>query len=131
MKLKEFNQENSRNIVKGRSTVRIYRNTGIFQFSKQAAEVIGLQVGSLVTIHQDEENPEDFYIHKTVANGFILRGNGTELSGLTLNCSMVAALILDSAKVGKSASFQVSKQPVISNGREYWPIITARPLSVK
>ena len=132
MKLKEFNQENSRNIMTGRLTVRIYRRTGIFQFSKQAAEVLGLQIGSLVTIHQDEEHPEDFYFHKTSdPKGFILRGKGAELSGLTFNCSKVAVKILDLKKVEKSASFQISKQPMLINGLEYWPIITARLLSIK
>ena len=132
MKLKEFNQENARKIVTGRSTVRIYRKTGVFQLSKQAAEVIGLQAGSRGTIHQDEEHPEDFYLHKTAdPNGFLLRGRGTDLTGLTFNCTKAAVEILEPKNVDNSAAFQVSKLPITINGLEYWPIITARLLSLK
>ena len=77
---------------------------------------------------------DDIAIAQTVygkVQGFILRGKGAELSGLTFNCSKVAAEILDLKKVEKSASFQISKQPMLINGLEYWPIITARLLSIK
>lgn len=126
MKLKIYNSENSKNTHSGKATIRIARKSGLFSLSKTAGEKMGLVRNDRVIIVEDEENPGNFYLHKTSdPSGFALRFK-TENSGLSWNCSKLANIILAS-KLIKSVSYTVGNAQEI-DGMPYHLIITAKPL---
>ena len=135
MKFKVYNQTNSRNSVQGKSTLRINERTGLFTFSKAAGEIMEVQDRGRITILQNEESPEDFYICKDPdGDSFELRGKDKSFS---FNSSSLATLILDGGKVikravklSRNASFSIGKSIEI-DGLMVHLILLSKPFEVK
>jgi hypothetical protein len=129
MKLKIYNQENSKNVISGKALIRIARKSGLITFSKSACEKLGLTLNDKLNICQDEESPLDFYIHKTAhPSGFELRIKAPAKTGAAFNCAKLSNLILWD-KNCKSAAYLIGDSFELE-GLLYWPIITAKPIHV-
>lgn len=132
MKLKVFNQTNSKHSVTGRPTLRIHKRGGLLTFSKAAAELMDVKSGDKIVIVQDEESPENFYVHKTSnPDGFTLRGkqgsNKIMTDGVSFNCSKLAQMI---APKFIGVSFPVGSG-IKFDGMTYHLIVTAKPMNEK
>ena len=87
MKLRTFN---ATNIQKGIKNVKpfIHMNivTGVISMNRGACELLGVREGDGVQMHQDEDDPETWFIEKAKKDGFILRGNGNK-TAMMFNCT--------------------------------------------
>ncbi len=100
MKLRTFNQTNSKSHTTGILTVRVSEKTGLFSFSKAASELLGLMDGDGILVSQDEDSPAAFFIHKsTDPEAFMVRIKKSS-SAFAFNCTSLAILLLDKG-VGK------------------------------
>lgn len=125
MKLKVYNQQNSKNSITGKPTVRIHRPSGIMSFSKAACQLIGVASGDKIVIVQDEDEPADFFIHKTNhPDGFTLRAKADN-AGASFNCSKIAALLTPGLT---AVAYPVSGAQVI-DGMSYHLIVTSKHLN--
>jgi hypothetical protein len=96
MKLKTFN---TTNVTSNRSfspSIGVNSKTGLFNINPSACEKIGLKEGTCVQFHQDEDDPENWYLEIVKDNGFTLRKNENITKGTFLNCSYIARKIFDS-----------------------------------
>lgn len=86
MKLKKFDSLNSRISRTNAATIRFHckGNTSI---SKKAVDEIGLKDGDKISICQDEDDPNDFYLVTNDPDGFTLRASTGD--GLNFNCATV------------------------------------------
>lgn len=126
MKLKTFNAETC--IVKrnGKPTVGINFKMGLFRFNKECCELIGLKEGAKVSLHQDEEEPTDWYLLVNDEKGFETRRKENVTPGLLFNNSSLAKQIAESTEYeGKSAALAIGKEAVKYEKKLYWPLITA------
>lgn len=131
MKLKAFNQENIPVIRTGKPTIRFFATAGLISISKAAALLMNLKEGSLIELCQNEDEPTDWYIHKTEEqSGFTLRGKTSSFC-LTFNSTPLVVKVLSTLNIEKGASFLISKKPVIIDSEEYWYMITGNPMNVK
>ena len=130
MKFKIYNAENSKSAtVGGNSTIRVQRNSGLISFSKKASENIGITQGDRIVVVQDEENPENFYIHKTAdPKGFLIRFKTADL-GASFNCSTLVNLILLNKKFNY-VSYTIGAAHEI-DGMVYHLIVTSKPMREK
>ena len=95
MKLKSFNQSNSKNQVTGQASLRINEKGGLFTLGKYASRLIGLSGKSSLEIFQDEDSIEDFFIYVSKSpEAFTLRCK-TGTDSYAFNCTKLAKLILD------------------------------------
>lgn len=72
MKLIKFDCTNARSQRVGESTIRFHRQ-GQISISKKFCEELGLKAGTPVSVVQDEETPEDWYLVINDKDGFPLR----------------------------------------------------------
>jgi hypothetical protein len=128
MKLKEFNVENT---VSERYTpvqvpaLGINVKSGLFRLNKAAAELIGAKVDELVVLHQDEEEPTDWYIEKVKEKGFKLRFKDNVGSGLFFNSAPLAKAIADSVEFnGKGGKVLVAGKPTDFQKRKLFGLLT-------
>ena len=129
MKFKIYNSENSKSATAGNSTIRIQRKSGLISFSKKASENIGITKDDRIIIVQDEENPENFYIHKTAdPKGFLIRFKTDDL-GASFNCSTLVNLILLNKKFNY-VSYTIGTAQEI-DGMVYHLIVTSKPMREK
>lgn len=125
MKLKIYNQQNSKISLPSKPTVRVHCPSGIISLSKAACHLIGLRNGDKLIIVQDEDSPEDFFIHKTThPEGFTVRSKTGE-AGATFNSSKIAKML---APGYNAVSFPVSAAQVI-DGMSYHLIVTSKPIN--
>lgn len=129
MKLKSYNEKNSRLTKEGECFMRINLNAGLFSFSRRACTVLGIEDHDRIEIHQDEENPKDWYVEiASEGNGFPVRRKDNDKKGnATFNCSHIAHQIFNSIELEdqKSAGFNISETPVEFEGRKLFLIITS------
>ena len=101
MKLKSFNAANSKMYSRGDENlamVSFNQKAGVVRINEAAANKIGLASEDQIMIHQDEENPQDWYIEKVKENGFTLRAKDNDLkNGLLFNNTHVIKSIATSA----------------------------------
>lgn len=136
MKLKEFNLDNAKFQHTGKPSVRVNQKSGVISFSAEAADLIGLKDGVGIFILQDEESTRDWYI--SVSTHEIAIPVRNKKTGRCFNSTFLAKMILKSAVkggsaplTGNSASFLISKNPVIENDIPLYLIITSNPLNNK
>lgn len=128
MKLEIYNVANSKSFVQGKSLLRINKRGGLLTFSGTAAQVMGVEHGDKIIVVQDEEAPENFYIHKTVSpDGFLLRGKSGTKNGVAFNCSKLANML---APKHLGISYPIGAAIEI-DGMTYHLIVTAKPMNEK
>lgn len=129
MKLKEFNPETLPSI-RGRQTanmpvISVNRKYGLIVLNIRACEL--LEVGDFheIVIHQDEENPDCFYIEKVSSGGFLLKRNTGLSKGLFFSNTKMVHIIFDSVGFeGKSGRLLIAGKPTILGKRKMWGILT-------
>lgn len=123
MKLKTFNPENTgdQNIP----MLSINAN-GVFRLNKAAVDLLKLEETDKVLFHQDEDEPEDWYISKDKNNGFTLNAEKarpnkyariTHLHKIFVECFESPVF-----------KFLISTDPVKSEKNTIYPIITKNNL---
>ncbi|MCK6611576.1 MAG: hypothetical protein L6Q78_11110 [Bacteroidia bacterium] len=127
MKLKIFDNETSMRAKAGRNSINVSFKKGLIRFSSMLVNTMHLKKGDCISFGQDESNPKDWYLFKS-KTGFELRMN-KEL--LLLNNIGTVRAISDSLGIDYSTSFLVAKEPIKSDGIEYWPIITKSGIKSK
>lgn len=138
MKLKSFNPQSVPNLRAGSDipTVSLNYSSGVMTFNKGACEFLKLKKGDQVVIHQDEEEPQDWYIQKVPEGGFELRGKTTEEFPLALafNNATLIRQIIDSVayevpegvetETPKSVKVKINKPTEIKGDLYYCIILT-------
>ena len=129
MKLTTFDAENMVSQRKGDAMISVSRK-GASSVSKAAALRMSWGGGDLISFHQDDETPEDWYISLS-KSGFILRddkGGG----GLAFNNTAMANAFLDALGVEEDrAAFFIASEPIIENKVKYWAVMTSKPIIKK
>lgn len=79
--------------------------------------------GSCIAIHQDNENPADWYLEVLKADGIKLREKDT--NGLLFNCTSAIQSMMDEFSwEGVSMSCKISLTPNEETGVKLWCILT-------
>jgi len=120
MKLKSFTPQNSSFVRTGKPTIHVSSETGAIYLNKSAKELLGLESGDQVLLHQDETNPKDWYI-TVEKEGFVLRAYNNDRS-LVFNSAKLAKSIVDSIEADGNGTMLIGAEPV---AKKYWPIITS------
>lgn len=128
MKLITFDTSNIIDQKRGDATIH-FTTGGAATLSKTAVENMNLQAGEMLAFHQDEENPEDWYISLS-EDGFLLRQDKNETSRLKFNSSILCKMILSNLEIdSKGVAFFIGSEPTIDEDEvAYWPIITKKPI---
>ncbi len=124
MKLKLVNVEKSRETGKFISV----NKSGVFSFSKDLTDTIGLEEGQKIDFYQDEEKPKDWYFTIVEEGQNIIRGNGKDAKYkmMMTNCSDMAKKIKTSLNFDNTKTLRVPVGLAFNeNGNDYYPIITA------
>lgn len=126
MKLQTFNSSNMVTQRKGDATIAFSRKSAN-SLSKAAVERTGYEVGDQISLHQDEENPEDWYI-SLGEDGFTLRdskGSGS----LVFNNVAMANTLLDALGIDEDrCAFFIAGQATEIDEVKYWAILTTKPI---
>lgn len=129
MKLKEFNANNcfsSKRRSEGAPCIAINVKVGLFRFNKPATELLGLDEGDQVLFHQDEEDPENWYIEKVDKNGFEVRIKAAIGKGVLFNNTALARQIFSSVLFnGLSGKCLLAGQPTEFKKRKLFGLITS------
>lgn len=132
MKLKSFNSTNMRGATAGESSISFSRQ-GIINISQMAVDAIGLKIGDVISLEQDEENPQDWYLMKNPEGFKVRQYKGS--NGLCFNAAALAKSFLDLNDYTNthSASFRLITEPVEIDGGgvKLYPVITTKPLREK
>jgi hypothetical protein len=129
MKLKEFNSENCISSTSRVSapTIMLDTKTGGFRLNKAAVNHLALKAGAQVKFHQDEDNPDEWYVEVVKEKGFVLRaGTGANKECLTFNNAKLAREICDSvAYTGRSGRVLIAGQPTPVEKRKLFGLLTS------
>lgn len=133
MKLKEFTPGNcpTSRSYSGTPTIGINVKTGLFRVSSVAKDIIGLKDGDQVILHQDDEDPINWYIEKVKDGGFILRQKESTGQALLFNNSTLAKHIAASVEfTGKSGKVIVAGEPTLFQKRKLFGLLTSYLVNV-
>jgi hypothetical protein len=127
MNLKEFNIENckpSRGLkTSPPAAVSMSTDKGLFILNKEAVALIGLSDKIMVVVHQDEDNPEDWYLELVKEKGFLIRVC-RKWSQCKFNNVKVARKIAESVGFkGKTGRMLIAGQPTEIGNRTLWGIL--------
>lgn len=99
MKLKTFHKENT--VVSGKGslpTISFCVKTGVIKISARAVADMGLKTGQVIAISQDEDSPNDWYLHDE-EKGFalLIKGNSkrSKIASLGFSSKDICRKILD------------------------------------
>ncbi len=123
MRLKEFNSENTMVARSGSPCIGVNQKTGVFNMNKLATELMGLKNGDGITIHQDEDQPENWYIEKAKTNGFITREKKDASGGLMFNNTTLARAIAEGGGCSGSFRLLIAGQPTKHEKRVLWGLL--------
>lgn len=123
MKLITFDATNTLNYRRGEATIR-FNKKGPNSISTEACKNLGLKDGDCIAIHQDDENPSDWYISAD-SNGFKLRLQSAQSKGLYFNSAAIANTILDALGVEEISKVFKMGEIVTVKKVNYYTIITA------
>lgn len=125
MKLREFNADNTISMRTVKPTVHINTRTGLFNFNQPACDLIGLSSEKQVVFHQDEEDPESWYVEVVKEKGFSARGKDKS-KGLMFNNTTISRSIFDSVSfIGRSGRILLSAEAEVIGKRKLFALITA------
>ena len=128
MKLKTYNPEELPSARLTTPVIGLSSKSGTFRFNPTAVEKLGLKANNQIMIHQDEENPADWYLEIVKEKGFLARKKKTtgEFGLLIQSCPLVRK-IFDSVDCKKiSGSILIGSEPIKFEKRTLWPLITAK-----
>lgn len=109
----------------GKAMLSIGFGPGVFSFNKQACEQLGITAGCACQLHQDEDEPMNWYVSFVEEDGFILRDNN-KVSQLVFNSASIAHQIqklFPEADTIQSLRCMISTEPEDIDGVEYYGVI--------
>lgn len=127
MKIQTFNAENTPKFCRQKESIVSFNKSGTIRLSKILCETMAIKPGSKISLSQDQDNPQDWYLHEDPKNGFEVRGkkdagieegmmfNHTSLKNLFLNC-----FNLD---IKTSYKFRVATEPTKVGKINYYGIL--------
>lgn len=130
MKLTKFN---SISFPKGQSGGRSsspkvsFTKTGLITFNKKAVELLGIKEGDNVSLCQDEEEPNNWFVAKE-KEGFSVRDvSGNKVGTLSFNHKELVNTFLNcfGHQVGITHSFLLAGQPTTIEKTKYWGILVS------
>ena len=127
MKLTVYDKSNSHPALtyKGKRIITVCRD-GSMYLSRILSRELSLHAGNRLCIARDEDRPKDWYMFVSDdENGFTI---WNDPRCARFSNSFIAGMILDAAKVEKSAGFMVAKEPVNVDGRLCYRIILDNPI---
>ena len=127
MKLTVYDKSNSHPALtyKGKRIITVCRD-GSMYLSRILSRELSLHAGNRLCIARDEDRPKDWYMFVSDdENGFTI---WNDPRCARFSNSFIAGMILDAAKVEKSAGFMVAKKPVNVDGRLCYRIILDNPI---
>lgn len=123
MKLKEFNTENVTHTRKGTPTLSVNCKGGLFTFSKDSVELIGMKANDQIIFCQDEDDKGNWYLEIVKEKGFSVREKGNVTTGLFFNnCHLARTL---SGTPEGSHKFLIAGKPTIEKKRILWGLISS------
>ena len=125
MKLRTFNQTTVRKGTKiGKPFIHLNTKTGLIVINKTGQKIIGIQAGDQVQFHQDENEPQNWYIEKVGKDGFAIRQNLNSTS-VNFNSTALVRSIMNSLEcVKKSARIHIGEE--LTYGKQtFFALITA------
>lgn len=129
MKLLRYDTSNMSNVRAGECTIRFSLKSAN-SITKYASSVMGITDKDTITLLQDEEEPEDWYLALNQKNGIPLRAN-SKGGSLVFNCVGITKKMIDQFAPDKnSVTFKLVTDPqeYEIDGEEtikLYPIITA------
>lgn len=123
MKLKTFNPENT-----GDNTIPVLsiNANGMFRLNKAAIDLLKLEETDKVLFHQDEDEPEDWYISKEKNNGFTFNAEKARPNKYA-KITHLYRIFVDCFET-KVFKFYISIEPVKADKNILYPIITKNNL---
>lgn len=125
MKLKTYDERMSK---KRPTKPTIYFSKyGLITLSTSFCERAGLKPGDCVLVHQDEDEPTDWYLSKAI-EGFELRNATKNTNALCFNSQKVCYEFRDSMELNhnESHSFYMATEPNVVNKEHYYAILTSK-----
>lgn len=128
MKLNKFDNETMPRLWGGGNiSPRIsFGKAGTISFNRVACENMNLFPGVKLTLAQDEENPENWYVFKDDKNGFEIR-KGYDKTSCMLNHSKLVKEFAECFELedDKTHSFTLAGEATLIEGdkTEYWGIL--------
>lgn len=129
MKLVTFDTTNMVSQRKGDACISISRQ-GFNSISKNAVERTGFAEGDKIALHQDQENPEDWYM-SLGEDGFSLKAS-KDGGGLSFNSAAMSNAFLDALQIEENrVAFFIAGEPTTIDEVDFWAILTSKPIVKK
>jgi hypothetical protein len=129
MKLISFDATNMVTQRKGDACISFSRASAN-AISKAAVERLEYAAGDKIGIHQDEDNPDDWYM-SLAEEGFELRSS-KDTGSLAFNNVALSNMLLDNLEIDEPrASFFIAGEPTVIDDVNYWAILTSKPIIKK
>jgi len=129
MELIAFNAKNSTRSVRGEISMNV-NEKGVIRLSKYTSIMLGLSPGDKVEFFQDNDDPRDWYVKKSVSKEAFRLNTNKEWGYFYFNSSYLSSRIMAVAKC-KSASFMLSKTPKMIDDEPYYLILVANPIQLR
>ncbi len=133
MKLTMFSEQTLPKLAGGwkNASAKIsFAKTGVIHFNPQACDLLKLKGGDKISLGQDPEHPENWYIFKDKENGFPVR-SGYKGRGAMFNHRVLIETVLDCFGLdgGRSYGYKIGGQPTKIDKVEYWGILIMTPVT--
>ena len=125
--MKTYNPTSTPTRVWRAPALGVTSRTGVFTLNRAAINKLDLKPGDMVQFHQDEDNPEDWYIEKVKSNGFVLREAGK--NNLCFNSKPLALSIFESVAYEKPTGRMPIGEEYIHGKSHLWAVVTAKLLN--
>jgi len=102
---------------------------GVLRLNKKAAQLLGIANGDRVSLFQDENRPQDWYISKTDSGLICRNAYGKDREAKVANNARLAAELHEQfAPSEKSVTIQMAQEPIDVG---YYALITAKLVAKK
>jgi len=130
MKLKILNEETCPKMLGRTGIARIgFGKSGIVNLNFQAGELMELKTGDKLSLAQDEDEPDNWYLFKDNLKGFVVRA-GYDKKGFLFNHMTMIDEFRTHFKLDKTIThnFLLAGQPTLIRGdkTKYWGILVAK-----
>lgn len=122
MKLKIYTRD-AASRMPGIPKIRVAKS-GLITINPGAAERIGIKLGDIISLAQDEERPKDWYLNVNGdPAGYKCRVDKNK--SFAFNSVPITTTVLKSLGQDASISIAVGAESIEFDGKIFWPLITA------
>jgi hypothetical protein len=128
MKLSTYNPENTPVVRRTDPAIRVDFKHGVFCINKSAYSKMKIGGGDKIILHQDEENPENWFLQNVgkKGNGFETRIAKDKSEQMLFNNATLGRKIADSVAFdGNSGKILIGEMISVKGVGEIWTLITA------